>query len=87
MTLGQGEIAESDLNFLLISSLFSLHKTSLRSSQISFDSAPKMAEIHDQFDTILILDFGSQVEHGFTSTESLKPTHYPVQPSHHKKMS
>jgi hypothetical protein len=28
-----------------------------------------MAEIHDQFDTILILDFGSQVSRQLTRTE------------------
>jgi len=26
-------------------------------------TSSRMAEIHDQFDTILILDFGSQVRH------------------------
>lgn len=47
-----------------------------------------MAEIHDQFDTILILDFGSQVR--FVQCFDLtSDTHIStiVQPSNHSEMS
>jgi hypothetical protein len=41
----------------------------------------KMAEIHDQFDTILILDFGSQVRIS-ESAVSIARIHFGVQYSH-----
>lgn len=34
---------------------------SIQIRKLAFFFVPAMAEIHDQFDTILILDFGSQV--------------------------
>lgn len=46
-----------------------------------------MAEIHDQFDTILILDFGSQVSsNAFTAHLWLKGLMLAVQPSYHTTM-
>ena len=49
-----------------------------RSTSSSFEFAAiasrKMAEIHDQFDTILILDFGSQVSSGNLHLDLPQPT-------------
>lgn len=54
---------------------------------IQFQSAMAQAAIHDVYDTILILDFGSQVSSRLLSSDAniFVPTkiHFSVQPSDH----
>ena len=46
-----------------------------------------MAEIHDQFDTILILDFGSQVGDDAQLLQASLTSSPTVQPSYYEEMS
>lgn len=46
-----------------------------------------MAEIHDQFDTVLILDFGSQVSINRATKCDVTEKKTTVQPSDNSKMS